>query len=88
MFWTSWIVAVLAFIPLLTTNGKGFKGWALIKNNDLRVVVEFLTSVVAILGIWFFPLVPVVQAHIVSVIAGICMLYTFLVPIRKRLAGY
>lgn len=87
MFWTSWIVAIIALLPLLVVNGESFKGFALFKNDGARIVVEFLTSVVAIFGIWLFPLILPLHAHIVATVAGICSLYTFLAPIRGKLAG-
>ena len=72
LFWTNWPMAAIGFSLIATINSDDFEGRAiLIKNTTARMVVEFITSIMAIVGIWFFPLIPAIYAHIAAVLAGV-----------------
>jgi len=72
LFWTNWIIALIALFALGNVGSRYSGGkYSIIKNDNARVAVEIITSILAVIGIWYFPLVPAVYAHIAAVVAGV-----------------
>lgn len=71
LFWTNWIAGLIGFI-LLGITGKA--------KDSIRLLIEFITHIMAIAGIWYFPLIEPSLAHIFAVVAIIITVlhYAFL----------
>lgn len=74
LFWTSWPLALFGFLMISITNESYHHGFALIKNDTAWLIVGIITLFLALLGIWFFPLVAPITAQIIAVCAGILAL--------------
>lgn len=58
LFWTNWIAAVLGFVLIGLIN---------MKMGIARITVEIIVFILALVGIWFFPLIPALYAHILAI---------------------
>lgn len=77
LFWTSWPMALVGFLALGFINQSNFKGRLIIKSDGLRVIVEIITLTLAIIGVWFFPLVGPITASITATIFAALSLASF-----------
>jgi hypothetical protein len=81
LFWTHWIVAVILIVFLGITALDDYPGKEpKIRNTKVRITVEIIAGIVAVAGIWFFPLIQPTTAHIAAVIAAVLTFVSFVGP--------
>jgi hypothetical protein len=81
LFWTSWPIALASFLALSVTNKSDFKGRLVIRNTKLRIAVEILTAILAIVGVWFFPLIKPITANIIAVVFAVLSFVSLIGPL-------
>jgi hypothetical protein len=84
LFWTNWIVALISLLALGFINPDDCPRGSIIRNTGLRITVELVASVLAVVGIWFFPLVDPANAHILAVVAGVATFVSMVQPFTRE----
>ena len=68
LVWTNWIGTLIGFLLLFLIQEDD--STAIIKNNTLRIyIVEPIVYIMALMGMWHFPLLDSTLMHIVTGIA-------------------
>lgn len=73
--WTNFPVAVGAFLALIFIDDeKDARKIVLIKNGMLRNIVEWAVLVLALAGMWYFPLIDANIAHSIAAVSALLLL--------------
>ena len=74
LLWSNLFFASAGILTLIYIQAK-YAGLASLKSNKIRVFGELSCFVLALIGFWFFPLIPVEIAHFFAAVAGAVFVY-------------
>jgi hypothetical protein len=80
--WTNWLASLFGFVILIVFQGKNSK--ALVKNDKLWILASFIAYAMAVIGIWYFPLIDETLSHVFAIVAIITMLLNYLIIFFQR----
>lgn len=78
MFWTNWVLSTIGFVILLVVYEKTSDPLALIRNDKARSLVELSATFIAVLGLWYFPLLEPVNSHLIAMFCSVFFIIEFL----------